>query len=214
MSAPGRPDASVFVEAPARLHFGVLDLHGGLGRRFGGMGAAIPTPSLLLEAARAGEVEGDGPDADRAAAFARRFLARHGQRGGVHLRLHRAIPAHVGLGSGTQLGLAVARAVAGSTSFQRFDPRAGPDGRPGAAVGDRHLGVRVGRVHSRGRAPAGTQDERGPAARTLRNPTRLGATSWSVPPAAPGLSGEAEADAFRRLPPPNLRDVERLRTWC
>ena len=40
----------VFVEAPARLHFGVLDLRGDLGRRFGGVGAAVPSPSLLLEA--------------------------------------------------------------------------------------------------------------------------------------------------------------------
>jgi hypothetical protein len=63
----GRPDASVFVEAPSRLHFGVLDLHGGLGRRFGGMGAAIPTPSLLVEAARAADVEVEGPDAERGA---------------------------------------------------------------------------------------------------------------------------------------------------
>ncbi|HZM27218.1 MAG TPA: hypothetical protein VFB89_07665, partial [Gemmatimonadales bacterium] len=112
MTGHGRPDASVYVEAPARLHFGVLDLHGGLGRRFGGMGAAIPTPSLLLEATRAGEVECEGADADRAVGFARRILAHHGQRDGVHLRIHRAIPPHVGLGSGTQLALAVARAVA------------------------------------------------------------------------------------------------------
>ena len=41
--------ASVFVEAAARLHFGVLDLRGALGRRFGGLGAAVPQPSLLLE---------------------------------------------------------------------------------------------------------------------------------------------------------------------
>ena len=32
----------VFVEAPARLHFGVLDLRGELGRWFGGIGAAAP----------------------------------------------------------------------------------------------------------------------------------------------------------------------------
>ncbi|HET7526155.1 MAG TPA: beta-ribofuranosylaminobenzene 5'-phosphate synthase family protein [Burkholderiaceae bacterium] len=106
----GRPDASVFVEAPARLHFGVLDLHGGLGRRFGGMGAAIPTPSLLIEAARASDVEAEGPDAERAAGFARRFLTHHGLPGGARLIVHRAIPSHSGLGSGTQLALAVGHA--------------------------------------------------------------------------------------------------------
>src|SRR5512145_348915 len=108
MSPPG----SVFVEAPARLHFGVLDLRGGLGRRFGGLGAAIPSPSLLLEATPAAEVSASGPDAGRAAEFARRFLTYHRLAGGARLVVHRRIPAHSGLGSGTQLGLAVARVLA------------------------------------------------------------------------------------------------------
>src|SRR4051812_44882674 len=47
---------SIFVETPARLHFGVLDLSGRLGRCFGGLGAAIPSPSLLLEAALSGDI--------------------------------------------------------------------------------------------------------------------------------------------------------------
>src|SRR6185312_11339434 len=47
------PASAVFVEAPARLHFGMLDLRGALGRRFGGIGAAVPNPSLRLEAAPA-----------------------------------------------------------------------------------------------------------------------------------------------------------------
>ena len=33
---------TVFVEASARLHFGLLDLGGALGRRFGGIGTAAP----------------------------------------------------------------------------------------------------------------------------------------------------------------------------
>jgi len=46
---------AVFVEAPARLHFGVLDLRGDLGRRFGGIGAAVPAPSLGRAALHAAE---------------------------------------------------------------------------------------------------------------------------------------------------------------
>jgi len=103
---------SVFVEAGARLHFGVLDLRGALGRRFGGLGAAVPAPSLLLEAVRATGLSARGPEAERAMAFAERFLAHHELTGGVRLTVHRAIPPHSGLGSGTQLGLAVARALA------------------------------------------------------------------------------------------------------
>src|SRR5258708_12650834 len=103
---------AVFVEAPARLHFGVLDLRGDLGRRFGGIGAAVPAPSLLLEARPAAGLKAEGPDAARALEFARRFAAHHGLDLRLHFCLHRSIPAHAGLGSGTQLALAVARASA------------------------------------------------------------------------------------------------------
>src|SRR5919112_3521064 len=99
---------NVFVEAPARLHFGVLDLRGTLGRRFGGLGAAIPSPSLLVEVGPSDGVTAEGPDAERAATFARRFLDHHGIPGGARVVVHRPIPAHSGLGSGTQLGLSVA----------------------------------------------------------------------------------------------------------
>src|SRR5262249_39986738 len=118
---------TVFVETAARLHFGLLDLRGDLGRTFGGIGAAAPAPTLLVSAVRADTLEATGPDADRAVEFARRFLDHHGvslrsqarERGaarqapaGARLHVHRALPAHAGLGSGTQLGLAVARALA------------------------------------------------------------------------------------------------------
>src|SRR5918999_3058014 len=103
--------SSLFVEAPARLHFGVLDLRGRLGRSFGGLGAAIPCPSLLLEAAPARGVVAHGPYAERAADFARRFSEYHQLSSGARLTVHRAIPSHAGLGSGTQLGLSVARAL-------------------------------------------------------------------------------------------------------
>ena len=58
-----RESRAVFVEAPARLHFGVLDLRGTLGRRFGGIGAAAPAPTLLLSASRADRLAVTGEDA-------------------------------------------------------------------------------------------------------------------------------------------------------
>src|SRR5258708_17969774 len=90
---------AVFVEAPARLHFGVLDLRGDLGRRFGGIGAAVPAPSLLLEARPAAGLKAEGPDADRALEFARRFARHHGLDLRVHFRLHRSRPSHAGPGA-------------------------------------------------------------------------------------------------------------------
>src|SRR5258705_7640415 len=104
---------TVFVEAPGRLHFGLLDLCGAIGRRFGGIGAAAPGPTLLVSATAFDALEVDGEDAERAATFARLLLAHHGIDGGARLCVHRTLPAHAGLGSGTQLSLAVARALAG-----------------------------------------------------------------------------------------------------
>src|SRR5436309_1318015 len=98
-------EQAVFVEAPARLHFGVLDLRGTLGRQFGGIGAAAPAPTLLVSACPAETIEVAGEDADRAAGFARRFMAHHGLQSGVRLQVHRTLPSHAGLGSGTQLAL-------------------------------------------------------------------------------------------------------------
>src|SRR2546428_12327684 len=104
----------IFVEAPARLHFGVLDLRGDMGRRFGGIGAAVPAPSLLLEARPAAALDAEGPpaEAERVLAFARRFAAHHGIAPRVRFCVHRALPPHAGLGSGPPLAPAVARAIA------------------------------------------------------------------------------------------------------
>ncbi|MFZ3328974.1 MAG: GHMP kinase, partial [Methylocella sp.] len=44
---------SVTVTAAARLHLGFLDMNGGLGRRFGGLGLAIDRPATRLTIRRA-----------------------------------------------------------------------------------------------------------------------------------------------------------------
>jgi beta-RFAP synthase len=201
--------ASVFVEAPARLHFGVLDLRGSLGRRFGGLGAAIPSPSLLVEVAPAGDdVRAAGPDAGRAAAFARRFLAHHGLSGGARIVVHRSIPAHSGLGSGTQLGLSVARGLAelhGLPAEPTALARAVSRGRR-SAIGTWAFAL-GGFIVEGGRRPG--DDGVAPLLGRYELPP-----AWrcvvAVPPGSPGLSGEAEAAAFAQLPPPAEREVERV----
>jgi DnaK suppressor protein len=40
----------VYVKTPSRLHLGLLDLNGDLGRIFGGLGVGIDYPNLILEA--------------------------------------------------------------------------------------------------------------------------------------------------------------------
>ena len=76
-----RVEEAVFVEAPARLHFGVLDLRGTMGRWFGGIGAAAPAPTLLVSASHADELRVEGEECARATEFARRLLAHVQERG-------------------------------------------------------------------------------------------------------------------------------------
>ena len=197
----------VVVTAPARLHFGVLDLRGDLGRRFGGIGAAVPAPSLLLEARPAAELRAEGPDAARALEFARRFARHHGLDLRLHFCLHRSIPTHAGLGSGTQLALAVARASAelsGLPTDVTALARAVDRGRR-SGVGTWTFAY--GGLVLEGGRTAGAERV-APLLARLPFPD-----TWrcvvAVPHGKPGLAGDDEAAAFARLPSPSARDVER-----
>jgi beta-ribofuranosylaminobenzene 5'-phosphate synthase len=102
------------VTAPARLHFGMLDPVGLGARRFGGFGVGIEAPRVVVRVRQlpGGDVIASGPQADRAATFARLARARFGLTDGVEVIVDEAIPPHMGLGSGTKLALAIAHGLA------------------------------------------------------------------------------------------------------
>jgi beta-RFAP synthase len=104
------PD-KVAVHTTARLHLGFLDLNGSIGRHFGSIGLALDAPATCLTLAHASVPHVAGPEYDRAAAHLQ-IMQRHlGLSGHYELILKEVIPAHAGLGSGTQLALAVAAAL-------------------------------------------------------------------------------------------------------
>lgn len=104
----------IVVTAPARLHFGMLDPAGVGARRFGGFGVGVQWPRVVaaVKPGSGDRVVVSGPQADRAATFARRAWAQFGLGKGVEIDVHEAIPPHIGLGSGTKLGLAIAHGLA------------------------------------------------------------------------------------------------------
>jgi beta-RFAP synthase len=104
----------IVVTAPARLHFGMLDPAGIGARRFGGCGVAVESPRVVVAVSSAPgqDVSARGAQPERATAFARRAADAFGHRDGLEVEVREAIPPHVGLGSGTKLGLAVALGVA------------------------------------------------------------------------------------------------------
>jgi beta-RFAP synthase len=98
------------VTATARLHFGFLDPSGRSKRPFGSFGLSLDRPAtrLVLERAKAPHVT--GTEHERAERYLTAIAASSGLEPNFALHLTEAIPPHAGLGSGTQLALAVGSA--------------------------------------------------------------------------------------------------------
>jgi beta-RFAP synthase len=192
-----RNPVKVTVAVPARLHLGFLDLDGGLGRRFGSIGVAISDLATRIAIERAATTEIIGLESDRVARYLESMRRELGLAGGHRVEIIAAVPAHAGLGSGTQLALAVAAAVrrlhglpldvAGDAI--RLDRGA----RSGAGVGLFHHG---GLVVDGGRGPAMR-----PAPVIARMPIP---EPWGIvlvlDPSHQGKHGAAESAAFESLP--------------
>jgi beta-ribofuranosylaminobenzene 5'-phosphate synthase len=189
---------SVTIGCGARLHLGFLDLHGGLGRRFGSLGLALTAPQTVLTLRRAGARSVRGPEAARAGRYLDTVAAALGLRDAHALLIETAMPAHAGLGSGTQLALAVA------TALRRLHGLA-PDLRGDAALLGRgaRSGIGIALFASGGLALDGG---RGAAAAPPPLLARLDVPeAWRVllllDLRRAGLAGAAERDAFAALPP-------------
>jgi beta-ribofuranosylaminobenzene 5'-phosphate synthase len=191
--------SAVRIEAPARLHLGMLAVAGDGARRFGGLGVSISRPAVVLEAQAADELSVEGAEAERVLGFARRCREALGLPGGAHLRVVETIPPHVGLGSGTKLALAVARALTAvhgrTVDAPALAEAAGRAARSAVGMWTFALGGLVveGGVRRGAERPAPLL-----ARHAAPEDWRI---VLAVPKAEPGLSGVAEAQAFGRLAP-------------
>jgi beta-ribofuranosylaminobenzene 5'-phosphate synthase len=190
--------AQVKVAATARLHLGFLDMNGGLGRKFGGLGLALDAPATRLTLVPADANSVEGPEKARATGLLGKAQAALAPQSRHALTIHEAIPAHSGFGSGTQLALAVAAAL---RRLENLPPDAAADAalmsrgaRSGLGAG---LFVTGGLVVDGGRGP-GTQTP--PVIARAEFPEE-----WRVilvaDPTAVGLHGADEREAFVALPP-------------
>ena len=102
----------VQVKTPARLHLGLIDMNGDLGRMFGGLGVGIDHPNIIVEAQNAENFSVTGQETELATILAKRFFSAYKVQPKVHINVVQAFPSHIGLGSGTQFSLAIATALA------------------------------------------------------------------------------------------------------
>ncbi|CAB49927.1 beta-ribofuranosylaminobenzene 5'-phosphate synthase family protein [Pyrococcus abyssi] len=102
----------MIVRTPRRLHLGMIDPTGSLGRRFGSIGVALeggyeikvtPAGSLTIEA--------DEEDRKVIERVVKELNLKYETGLDYYIEVRRSIPRHIGLGSTTQLTLAIASAI-------------------------------------------------------------------------------------------------------
>lgn len=197
----------VSIKAPARLHLGFIDLHGGLGRSFGSLGLSLSDIFTHITAAVSNDVIIHGPSSNRASLFAGRMLEYLNIKQGAEITIHECIPEHAGLGSGTQLSLAVGTAI--TKLYNKFTST-----REIANVMERgaRSGIGVGAFSTGGFLVDGGRGENGevpPIISHIHFPE-----SWRVllvfDHAMNGINGETEKKFFQHLPRMNEQTTERL----
>jgi beta-RFAP synthase len=207
--------AMIRIRTASRLHFGLLsfpcsdsnqeiwpNLRGEWvvpARRFGGVGLMIEAPGIELTTMDAAAWSATGPHAERVLAYARRValsLPSEGPRP-QHFNVVQAAPEHAGLGTGTQLGLAVALAMLKASgmaeaSVADLAGRAGRGARSALGVHGFAQGgflVEAGKRHDE---PLATLIARATFPETWR-------VVVAVPPGEPGIHGRQESQAFEHL---------------
>jgi beta-RFAP synthase len=190
--------AGVEVRTGARLHLGFLDLAFDLGRRFGSIGLAIDGFETCVRLRKAARFSASGAEAARVERLTRRFAESFGVPAQVAVHVAAAIPAHAGLGSGTQLALALGlalRRLHGLPPESRADAAALQRGaRSGVGVG---LFERGGFMLDAGRGAATALP---PIVCELAFPAEWRAVLL-IDQRIDGAHGEAERAAFAALPP-------------
>jgi beta-ribofuranosylaminobenzene 5'-phosphate synthase len=200
------------LRAPSRLHFGLLARGPHAPRQFGGLGLMIDSPGLVIEAEPSHHWLADGPLADRALGVAEQVASRLTEMGlepvPLALSIRQAPAEHVGLGTGTQLGLSVAKLVAiaaGCSDLEapKLAALAGRGERSGVGLHGFDVGglvVEGGHLKNGGIAPLLCRMEF--------------PKDWSalivIPPSPEGLHGYEERQAFAALPPMPDAETDRL----
>ena len=198
---------SVSVFAPARLHMGFIDLGGTLGRQFGSIGVGVNEIATRLSISGADELNATGPSCERAVKYARKIAEKLGVDCSLSIRIHEAIPEHIGLGSGTQLALAVGMGMARYRGLElevrdiaKLIQRGGRSGIGIAVFEQGGLVVDGGRGAGTATPPLLSRMEIPPAWRFILVFDRRGQ----------GLHGKQEVEAFKTLPPFPVAETARL----
>ena len=216
----------VIIRTPSRVHVTLIDMHGGSGRVDGGIGITLDEPGMLLEAELSPALSVRGGDAlmqERVRSIATDVLQKLGADGSVAIMVRSFYPSHVGLGSGSQLGLAVARAISELhgrhlpvKELTRLVGRGGTSGIGTAAF--EYGGFIVDGGHRFGAGGEKTDFRPSAASRGVSPPPVIARhdfpSDWrilvAIPEVPAGASGNRETDIFKNNCPVPLDEVREL----
>jgi beta-ribofuranosylaminobenzene 5'-phosphate synthase len=200
------------IRTPSRLHFGLFGWGPEVVRQFGGIGLMIHSPGVELSVERAPSWIAEGPLASRLEAVIAQLRQRLPERAGAlppaRVCVRKAPTEHVGLGVGTQLSLAVARALLKLAGL----PDPGPMGLANLTGRGARSGVGLHGFEHGGLIVDGGRKREGeipPLVARASFPEE-----WSIlvvqPPGVGGLHGSDESHAFAKLPPISRDAVDAL----
>jgi beta-ribofuranosylaminobenzene 5'-phosphate synthase len=196
----------VYVKTPARLHLGLIDLNGDLGRLFGGLGVGIDRPNVILEAQRSERLTVTGEKTERVKTLAKRFLETYNVKANASINVKQTILEHTGLGSGTQLALAIATALS-----KLFDVDASTQELAEAMGRGQRTSVGSTIFAQGGFVVDGGKSKKGFPTTILRQPFPH---DWvfvvAIPNVKKGLAKSAETAAFKALAPMTAGEPGRL----
>jgi beta-ribofuranosylaminobenzene 5'-phosphate synthase len=216
----------VIVRTPSRVHITLIDMHGGSGRVDGGIGITLDEPCVLLEVELSPTLSVSGGDPavqERVRGIATDVLQKLGTGGSVAITIRCYFPSHVGLGSGSQLGLAVARAICELhgrhlpvKELAKLVGRGGTSGIGTAAF--EYGGFIVDGGHRFGTGGEKTDFRPSAASRGVSPPPVIARhdfpSDWrillAIPEVPAGASGGKEVDIFRENCPVPLAEVQAL----
>lgn len=203
------------VVAPSRLHFGLFRVPAAGapdagGPHFGGVGLMVEHPGVVVTVRDAGSWQFEGTLASRAQVFGMRFVLGlpEARRRPQQVLVERAPAEHTGLGVGTQLGLAVAKALSvacgeGELSSAELAARVGRGERSAIGVhGFDHGGLLAdaGKRPGEGVSPLLAHVDLPPAWRVV----------LFAPPVADGWHGARERQAFAEADPADADGLRRF----